>query len=142
MSQQRNASQTLRRLLAFMTGAVVLCAVVGTALGYYFAQLAGVWSGICAAVLGLLMIAVTAFTHHNCLRYKDYLMAWMGLDFFVKFVLLLASLLAVKKFSNWDPKTLGLTLIAMLILTSIGGMYAVMTAHTALLDEDEQGTSK
>lgn len=137
MIRQRSAQQTLQRLLTFMVVAVVICALVGTVVGSYFAGTAGLWSGLTAGVIGLLMVAITAFTHSKCLQHKDYLMAWMGMDFLGKFVLLGGSLFAVKRLTEWEPKTLGITLIVILIVTSFAGMYAVMTANLTLLDKTD-----
>lgn len=138
MARQLNASQTLRRLVSTSAVAVVTCGVIGTVAGFFGAGLAGVYSGLCALVLGILMLLITAFTHSKCLANKDFMMAWMGMDFLGKFVLLGFGLFAVKRLTAWDVKTLGLTLIAILIVTSFTGMYAVMTSNVKLLDQPEE----
>lgn len=134
MKKGLSAKETLRRSLVWMAIAVLVVATIGTVVGYLGKGTPGLAAGLTAGALGLVMLGITAFTHPRCLANADLAMAWMGLDFFGKFLVIGGALLVIKKFSNFDPLTLALTLIAIFLVLLAVQMAAVSASHTALLD--------
>ncbi|MDO5672225.1 MAG: hypothetical protein Q4G30_05120 [Actinomycetaceae bacterium] len=134
----RSAAAALRRALRWMSLAVAAVLFASALVSWLVYGTRGMPSVGVAAAVCVLLIAVTAWSHHMSLMHPDLTMAFVGGDFLIKLVTVLASVIITKKIEGvFEPSILFFTLVAAILAMTIAQTTGLAVSRVSIIDADE-----